>query len=233
MFSLMFLSAGPLGVNVENILFIAVIMLICGMLTLFAATLPFRKRYGSWGRQLAAGVAGFLILIGTVGFFGSALSALGGLNWLPRSFEWPTGYVSGVVSLPSGGHLVPHTPSGRVQVYDQDWRFLHGWHVDAGGGTFKLQLASNDRIEVITARGNWRYTYTLAGDLISRVNYLPATYSSFPDCGESQVTPTRSWLWVFTSPFISVAVSLMGGAVLSIAERRRKPKDHSLTSGSS
>jgi hypothetical protein len=32
-----------------------------------------------------------LIVMGTMGWFGSSLSAVGGLNWLPRSWEWPVG----------------------------------------------------------------------------------------------------------------------------------------------
>src|SRR5579863_4024374 len=64
------------------------------------------------------GTAATLVIIGAIGFFGAALSASGGLNWLPNSFEWPVGYASGVVSTRDDLFVVPHTPSGRVQVYD-------------------------------------------------------------------------------------------------------------------
>lgn len=94
--------------------------------------------------------------------------------------------------------------------------------MDAGGGTFKLLPASGDRIEVITARGDWRYTYTLGGDLITRLSYSPASYSSFPDQGERRLIPTRPWLWVFSSPFISWAVGALGMVVLIVLERKAK-----------
>src|SRR5436853_384195 len=80
-----------------------------------------------WRRWLTI-TASCLMVVGAAGFFGTALSAAGGLNWLPSSFEWPVGYTGGVVSTSQGLHVVPHTPSGRVQEYDANWSFLTGWH---------------------------------------------------------------------------------------------------------
>ena len=75
-----------------------------------------------------------LLLIGVTGFLGAGFSSAGGLNWLPSSFEWPVGSVDGVVTTKDGLHVVPHTPSGRIQIYDSGWHFTRGWRVDAGGG---------------------------------------------------------------------------------------------------
>ena len=96
-------------------------------------------------------------MVGAAGFFGSALSAVGGLNWLPHSFEWPVGYAGGVVSTSEGLHVVPHTPSGRIQVYNANWTFRTGWHVDAHAGAFKLLAPAEGRLDVITSRGRWHY----------------------------------------------------------------------------
>ena len=49
------------------------------------------------------------------------------------------GFAKGVVSTEDHYFVVPHTPSGRVQIYDSNWKFLWGWNVEAGAGTFKLQ----------------------------------------------------------------------------------------------
>jgi hypothetical protein len=43
-------------------------------------------------------IGGFLVVLGAAGFFGAALSSLGMVK-LPPSFEWPPGYVDGVVSV--------------------------------------------------------------------------------------------------------------------------------------
>ena len=92
---------------------------------------------------------------------------------------------------------------GRVQVYDSHWKFVRGWHVDAGGGTFILRVLQGGRVEVLTARGEWRYVFELSGNLLSKEHYLSAAYSSFPKEGQSRFVPTAPWLWVFSNPIYS------------------------------
>jgi len=180
---------------------------------LFGAASEFwsAKRQSSWQRILGF-LASTLIAIGALGFFGSALAAMGGLNWLSQSFEWPVGHATGVVSTKDGYRVVPHTASGRVQIYDSNWKFLRGWNVDAGAGTFKLFITDTNHIHVITARLNRHYVYDINGNLVSQESY-PATgagYSSFPSEGINCYVPTPIWLWVFTSPFYSWAVAMAG-----------------------
>jgi len=163
------------------------------------------------------------MVVGAAGFFGSGLSSAGGLNWLP-TFEWPMGYTTGVVSTADGLHIVPHTPSGRIQVYDANWTFVTGWHVDANGGTFKLLAPAEGRIEVITARGRWHYVFAMNGTLISKNCYDPRSYDSFPSEGESMVVPTAPWLWTFSHPGISWAVLAIGVVMLLIMQKAGKRK---------
>ena len=59
-------------------------------------------------------VAGFFMIVGAAGFFGSALSAVGVLNRLPHSFEWPIGFASNILKMENGNIVVPHVPSGRM-----------------------------------------------------------------------------------------------------------------------
>jgi hypothetical protein len=165
-------------------------------------------------------VASFLLLLGATGFFGAAFSAMGGLNWLPNSFEWPVGSVDGVVKTREGLYVVPHTSSGRIQIYDREWRFLHGWHVAAGGGVFKLDVNPEGAIVVFTARGNWRYLFTKDGQLISKEKYSPPTlYSSLPERGERADVPNAPWLWSFTNPLLSWIVVVFGMGSYWLAER--------------
>src|SRR2546423_1685308 len=76
-------------------------------------------------------IGAILMIYAVAGFFGAGFSACGGLDWL-GSFEWPIGYTSGVSRTPSGDLVVPHDPSGRLQIYDGDRRFLRGWRVGSG-----------------------------------------------------------------------------------------------------
>jgi hypothetical protein len=102
------------------------------------------------------------ILIGAGGFFAAALSATG-IIMLPTSYEWPAGYVRGVVTAADGKHIVPLMPPGRVQIYDSQWHFIRGWNVDASGGDFKVRCSPDGLIEVFTARGQRHYSFSQDG----------------------------------------------------------------------
>ena len=108
-------------------------------------------------------VGGFFVVLGAAGFFGAALSSLGMVK-LPPSFEWPAGYVNGVVTSPSGLRIVPLEPSGRVQVYGPGWRYLRGWQVAAEGGPFKIVTSQPEKIEVYTLRGSHHFASLLSGE---------------------------------------------------------------------
>jgi hypothetical protein len=158
-----------------------------------------------------------LILVGASGFFAAALSATGVLK-LPTSREWPAGYVSGVVTAADGKYIVPLVPSGRVQLYDSQWHFIRGWNVDAGGGDFKVQYSPDGVIEVFTARGEHHYSFTEDGHLISSTRILPNSLSSLPK-GQSVVVPTSPLLWVFSSPFLSWGVMVIGFVGMAILKK--------------
>jgi hypothetical protein len=159
----------------------------------------------------------FLILIGAGGFFAAALSAMGVLK-LPTYREWPAGYVRGVVTAADGKYIVPLVPSGRVQLYDTQWHFIRGWNVDAGGGAFKVECSQDGLIEVVTARGNRHYSFTEEGHLVALTRILPETFASLPT-GEPVVVPTQALLWIFSSPFLSWAVAVIGFVGLAILKK--------------
>jgi hypothetical protein len=192
-------------------------LIIGGAFMLFGASMPFRATRG-W-RRLVAALAGISVIAGAIGFFGAFLSAAGGLNWLPRSFEWPAGYCQGIITLQTGVHVVPHGPANRIQLYDDHWRFIRGWHVNAFGGTFSVRAGSDDLIEVYTARRQQRYTFALNGDFIAQSSYAPASYSSFMG-GVAGAVPTAPWLWVFSSPATSGAAIVLGILLFNLAQWR-------------
>lgn len=159
----------------------------------------------------------FLVLIGAGGFFAAALSAMGVIK-LPASREWPAGYVSGVVTTGHGDYIVPLVPSGRVQLYDAQWHFIRGWNVDAAGGDFKVEYSPEGLIEVFTARGSHHYSFTEEGRLIVPARILPETFASLPR-GESVAVPTSALLWVFSSPFLSWGVAVIGFIGLAVLKK--------------
>jgi len=186
-----------------HLLSIILILLILSVWIFFGVRSLCSVKKETGRRRWLVGIGAIFAMIGALGFFGVALSATGGLNWLPESFEWPVGFANGVVSTEDHFFVVPHTPSGRVQVYDSHWKFVRGWHVDAGGGTFILRVLQGGRVEVLTARGEWRYVFELSGNLLSKEHHLSAAYSSFPKEGQSRFVPTAPWLWVFSNPIYS------------------------------
>jgi hypothetical protein len=181
-------------------------------------------RKDSGARRWLLVLGGILLAIGATGFFGSALSSVGGLNWLGQKFEWPVGYASGVITTKDSVHIVPHTPSGRIQLYDANWKFLKGWHVDAGGGTFKLFPGESNMVGVVTARGQWRCLYDLRGNLLSKDTYAPASYLSFTGIEHAYFVPTAPWLWVFSHPFYSWGTCALGMVLLGLHAKLKKKR---------
>ncbi|MCP5100690.1 MAG: hypothetical protein GY943_34510 [Chloroflexi bacterium] len=158
-----------------------------------------------------------LLFIGSVGFFGGFLSVSGELSWLPASFEWPIGYAKGIVTTDDGYYVVPHTPSGRVQIYDNNWDFKKGWSVNAHGGTFGFAYSGGDQINVITARGQRIYAFDLNGNLLSEDTYLTQNKPITNGSRDTQFVPTAPWLLSFTHPFLSLAVMFLSGLLFKAA----------------
>jgi hypothetical protein len=211
--------SGPATVSFVGIAFL---LLIGGVWILGAICFPFAIRRAPLWLRLVSVVASVLMASGAIGFFGSGLSAFGGLNWLPPSFEWPVGHANGVVTTADGLHVVPLDAPGRVQVYDANWRFLRGWAVDTGGKPFKLQISPDRHIEVFGTRTH--EVYTLQGALV-RSEPFPDTadaYNAIPN-GASCAVPTPIWLWVFAGPFASWATALVGLLLLVLTQRLAKP----------
>ena len=161
-----------------------------------------------------------LMAVGAIGFFGAALSSGGALDWLPESFEWPVGSAEGVVSTKDHFFAVPLSASGRVQVYDGNWKFVRGWRVNACGGNFRLFITDGNHIHVVTYRGAWHYVFELSGQLLSQSNYPAGTSDSFPKEGYSCTVPTPFWLWVFTGPFYSWIAAALGVALLAASTKK-------------
>lgn len=161
-------------------------------------------------------VASACLVVGAFGFFGTALSSTGALNFLPRSFEWPNYGSDEALQLASGEFVVPHTASGRVQVYDTDLEFVRGWTISASGGAFALTPSEGTRFYVYTARQNRKLEYDVLGNLLSSSGYGGA-YPRENSSHRSVELKASPFLWPFTDPFAAwlFAAVGIGLAVLS------------------
>jgi len=212
--------------------FIALVLLIAGGVLLGAVlalleAIRNRRRKPLW-RSIAHIAAALLVLYGFVGFFGAALSATGGLRWLPSTTQFPVGFVDGAVTDREGNLYCPSTPFGRIQVYDRNRHFLRGWFVDASGGSFRIHMDPEDRLEVVTARGQTRFLFDSRGNQISKSHYPPKSYSDFDHWkGVPVWIPTPICLLPLSSPFGSLGTALLGIVVLNWTGRkkRRSPRD--------
>ncbi len=168
-------------------------------------------------------LASACMIIGAVGFFGSGLSSTGSLGAL-TSFEWPIGDTNAALRYPDGRIVVPHEPSGRVQVYDRSLKFIRGWSVNAGGGSFKLLPAPKNTLYVFSSRRSMKFHYDLNGKMLSS-----QSYSDYHLVNRSEVVsvsiPTPFYLQIFTDPFRSWFVGAFGMLLLFITgeARRKKP----------
>jgi hypothetical protein len=185
---------------------------------LFLAAMLIRNRLKSAARtKWLIFVSGLFILIGSAGFFAEMMSGEGIVR-LPKSYEWPAGYVDGVRKTASGLHVVPLVPEGRVQLYDSNWHFLRGWNVDALGGDFKVAPTPGGKIDILTARGEHQYSFTENGDLLSTA-HLSEPYYLLTNEGQTVIVPTSPLMWIFSGPAISWGVGVLGFIGLWLAKR--------------
>jgi hypothetical protein len=185
---------------------VAVLFTVGWLAAALAAVIPAFTR--SPKHRWLAVIAGLFLVVGFGGFFGEMLSAEGAIK-LPRSYEWPAGYVSGVMTTDDRKYIVPLEAMGRVQLYDSHWHFLCGWNVTASGGSFRVFPGPGHTVEVLTSRGSHHYSFSENGDLLSSTSYDRA-FASLQEEGQRLVVPTPLLLWVFSGPFISWCVGVLG-----------------------
>ena len=208
-----------------NILFAGVILLIGGVWAAAALLCIGQGVLGirHWRRAILI-PGGLMGLVGVAGFFGSGLAASGSLDWL-GSYEWPVGHTSGVVRLADGRYVVPHAPTNRVQVYDANLRFLRGWRVPAGGGTFTLRIAPDQNINVYIARGQSHLVYDADGRLLSQSPFdsrsTPRMLNQ-PNEAITMTVPTHWWLWPLTGPFYGWACAVIFLLTWKFGDTRRR-----------
>jgi hypothetical protein len=175
------------------------------------------------GRRRMFGVAGGLLVVFGFLSFAAPFAAA----WVPSDIEWPVGWAGTVITLPSGMHVVSHDPSERVQVYDANWHFLHGWYVDCAGGIFVSTKALPDgTIEVVTARTHMRYVFDVQGQTLVKEPAPPKVPAGSSHISFGEYVPTWPWLFPLTTPFLAFLTMILGMVTLAIGGHVRVNKLH-------
>ena len=213
-------DAARRGIDAFDRFQIAMTLVVGGVLIITTILTPFFGRFRATRPRALVFASCFLLFWGTIGGYTQLLSRSGGLNWLPRSWEWPVGSSDGVIAMPDGTHVVPQIGPGRVQVYDSHWKFLRGWAIGARGRDFKVIPTGPDRFDVFPYGSLWRETYRLSGDLVERGTRPPGGYNGVPNMGQRYSFHTAPWLLVFAGSFPSLLTVGLGFGVLAFLQWR-------------
>ncbi len=215
--------------------------------SLAAVKTPLSRR--AWALKLSACA---LLLLGCVGWFGGALTSLLKPAWISSETQLPLGDLESVALDSQGRIYCGLAFYSRIQVYDEQGRFLRGWWVDGGGGMLRLHMAEGDRLEVEAARKNRVFTFDLNGSLIEsnqqtetqrkvsdRLDQLPVTDARgrtyairnrffWPhvvredQAGRTTVVSTPWYLWPIMGPLPAWIFFAIGLVTLGLTSVRRQ-----------
>jgi len=159
-------------------------------------------------------------LWGFLGFSSQWLTGTGVFN-LPSSLNWPAGTVSGAAVAVNGNYFVPLVAIGRVQVYDQQLRFLHGWNLATGGKEFTVHTEPDGRIWIVDYRKQVRW-FNGDGKELEK-NQIEPPPEEDPDAAHAHGTtlqiPTAAPMLVFTSPILAWLVAAFGGLGMAMVRK--------------
>jgi hypothetical protein len=187
----------------------AIVVLLGGACVVIAAasSLLVRNKYESPGRRLLRIISACLVIYGALAFFGQALITVAGNYLLSPRMEWPVGYASEVPRDSTGRYIVLLRNVERIQVYDKECSFLHGWSLP--GKNFKVRITPGDRIEVFGSGKKliydpdgwllgeesyiWRTSVRAFGFKILRYAVDPLSFQQ-PVCRLVDCSRWRSWI---------------------------------------
>lgn len=154
-----------------------------------------------------------------IGFFGARLSALGGLDGLPKTFEWPIGTANEVLVLSDGTNVVPHIPSSRIQIYNKKLEFQKSWVIEAEGGDFKLYATEDGTFHIYVIETKKRYEYNTSSKLIATAKFQPIEMNELEYESKKVRIPTPIIFLVFGNAFASLAVGVLGIILMSFRSK--------------
>lgn len=136
-----------------------------------------------------------LMLIGSAGFAaGFLLHRINRFGYHPsnlNSFELPLGDLEGIAVDSEGNVYCGAQFYSRVQVYDAEGKFLYGRFVDSAGGSFRIRINEDDRLEVATVRNHKLYLFEKNGNLVHEWSGVGHHFHDFGKAGETRYYDER------------------------------------------
>lgn len=120
------------------------------------------------GLLIVRRIAGAMLIIGVVGFFGALLVGVWLARYIPPYVQLPLSEISGPALDREGRIYCLSESYSRLQVYDHSGDFLRGWFVDTVGHAASIRLESDDSVHVYTATGAMHFAYDTSGRLLRR-----------------------------------------------------------------
>ena len=124
---------------------------------------------GAKAKKILKGIANTILAIGAVGWFGGFLLAIRP-GIIPTWLELPLGDLQSV-AVDSNGRIYCGLGSyGRVQVYTYRGEFERGWSDGLLPSGMRLEIDSNDRLEVLVFKKNKRCVFNSDGKLLEETS---------------------------------------------------------------
>ena len=167
-----------------------------------------------------------MTVAGAVGFVASGF-VLPKIGPLLRHIELPIVAETLTIGLPDGGALTATIPLSRLQRYDRDGKFKHGWFVDAAGGTFAVRATAAGHIAVCSVRRHSVTVFDTSGTIVEpsspcdwgggirpsfiNQNFVGPFSSSGIEPSAPRIALSALALVPFWNPFAAWLLMLLGG----------------------
>jgi len=136
-------------------------------------------------------VAALFLAIGFIGFLAGAITGLGFDFRNLDSFELPLGDLKGIAVDSEGNIYCGLQFYSRVQVYDNEGKFIYGKFINSAGGAFRIRINEDDQLEVATARNDKLYLFEKNGTLVNELSDVGHYFHDFGKTGEARYHDKR------------------------------------------
>lgn len=207
-----------------NILILPLIILFLLVGIVSSLSIIFAKNgFGFWANLRRLG--GLLLLLGSSGFIVPIIIKVSGVN-LPSNLEWPIAYSHSVLEHTCGLHILPHKPTGRIQIYDRSFRFIKAVRHEHRGEILNITAASDCSFHVLSyiKSGEGKKTqYDIKGEVLATEladRIPPRQWGRSIDRKhlKSGVVPTPFYLWSFSHPAISWIYIILSFGIIRLTD---------------
>lgn len=158
------------------------------------------------------------MLVAMIGLLVSVWQVM--FNFCPPTTEWPAGISNGMARTSDRHAVVILRGADRVQVYDEEWRFVRGWNVGARGKLLGLHVGAGDIISLFTSRA--RIRYTIYGEIVAST---PVADEERPERPLLAWVPGSPWYWFLLNPVVCMVIALLGLCARLLTTPRLAPRD--------